>query len=63
MSKNLAPILIITFNRPNHFKKTLSALCQNENANESNLYISIDGPRNEDDKKAQKIRLINKYLN
>ena len=35
MSKNLAPILLIGYNRPNHFKKTLLTLCQNKKANES----------------------------
>lgn len=53
MSIKLAPLLLIAFNRPIHFKKTLLALCQNQKAKESILYISIDGPRNEEDKKLQ----------
>ena len=54
MPKKLAPILLIAFNRPNHFKKSLLALRQNEKANESILYISIDGYRTKNDLKLQK---------
>jgi len=61
MSKHLAPILLIAFNRPIHFKKTLTALCKNKKAKESILYISIDGPRNKHDKKNQE--LIFNYIN
>ena len=50
MSLSDIPILILTFNRPYHFNKCL------ENLNESKIkkiYISIDGPRNKDDKEKQ----------
>lgn len=53
--KKLAPILIIGFNRPTHFRKTLNALSKNELAKKSTLFISIDGPRNERDEKSQKL--------
>ena len=52
--KDLAPILLIGFNRPDHFNKTLFALCKNNLAKESKLIISIDGPKNKDDENAQK---------
>ena len=55
MEDELAPILLIGFNRPIHFKKTLKALCKNEDAKKSILYISIDGPRNANDLKLQEI--------
>ena len=54
MSNKLAPILLIGFNRPRHFKETLIALSKNKLAKESTLYISIDGSRNNDDLKLQK---------
>ena len=42
----LAPIVLIAFNRANHFKQTLSALAKNKEAKDSMLYVCIDGPRN-----------------
>ena len=57
---DFAPILLIAFNRPNHFYQTLIALCKNRFADKSFLYISIDGPISENDKKSQK--LIYEYL-
>ena len=62
ISNQLAPILLIGFNRPIHFQKTLLALRENEKAKQSTLYISIDGPRNEDDIKMKYwVRLFNNY--
>ena len=60
--KDLAPILLICFNRPDHFSQTLFALSQNELAKQSKLFISIDGPKNKNDENAQKeiLRLIEK---
>ncbi len=52
---DLAPILLIAFNRPDHFNKTLFALCKNNLAKESKLIISIDGPKNKNDENAQKL--------
>ena len=57
---DFAPILLIAFNRPNHFYHTLIALCNNRFADKSDLYISIDGPLTENDKKSQ--QLIYEYL-
>ena len=50
----LAPIVLIAFNRVNHFKQTLSALAKNKEAKDSMLYICIDGPRNLEEEKNQK---------
>ncbi len=55
--KDLAPILLICFNRPYHLSKTLFALSQNELAKQSNLFISIDGPKNKNDENAQNLIL------
>lgn len=53
--KNYAPVVLIGFNRPEHFKNTIQALAQNYGATETNLYCYIDGARNSDDKYSQKI--------
>ena len=41
----LAPIIVFAYNRPEHLKKTLTWLSQNEHADESTLFIYCDGPR------------------
>lgn len=45
----LAPIILFVYNRPEHTLKTLSALQKNELADQSELYIFSDGPKNESD--------------
>lgn len=47
-----APILLFTFNRLWHTQQTIDALSKNLLANESNLIVFSDGPRNEADKPA-----------
>ena len=37
---NFAPVLLIAYNRPRHFKKSLVALCKNEFSEKTTLYIS-----------------------
>jgi hypothetical protein len=46
-----SPICIFAYNRPFHLERTLSALAQNHEASESKVYIFIDGPKDEYDKK------------
>ena len=41
----LAPIIVFAYNRPDHLRKTLTWLGQNELANRSTLYIFCDGPK------------------
>lgn len=43
----LAPLIVFAYNRPLHLRETLSALVQNAEAKYSDLYIFIDGPKNE----------------
>lgn len=45
MNKQLAPIAIFAFNRPDHTRKTLEALSANPEAAASTLYIFADGPK------------------
>jgi len=46
--ENLAPIVIFTYNRLWHTKQTIEALQKNDLAEESELYIFSDGPKNKD---------------
>ena len=48
-NKNLAPIILFVFNRPQHTKKTIDALRKNKLAIESRLFIFSDGPRSKSD--------------
>ena len=43
--KQLAPIVLFVYNRPNHTLQTLEALSRNELASESDLYIYADAPK------------------
>jgi len=43
MNTNLAPIILFVYNRPEHTRKTLLALSENNLASESILYIYCDG--------------------
>ena len=45
--EKLAPIILFTYNRPEHTQKVLNALADNKLAKDSNLYIFCDGPKNE----------------
>lgn len=47
---DLAPIVMFTFNRLEHTKKTIEALKKNNFAKESEIFIFSDGPRNEQEK-------------
>lgn len=42
---NLAPIIVFTYNRPDHTFETLEALRNNKLADQSTLYIFCDGPK------------------
>ena len=44
----LAPIVLFTYNRPQHTKETVEALRLNELANESELIIFADAAKNEE---------------
>lgn len=61
----LAPVILFTFNRPEHTKKTLDTLSLNDLANKTNLYIFSDGAQDEiDEKNVKLVRvLLNKFKN
>ncbi len=46
----LAPIALFAYNRPQHLRRTVEALAVNALAAESELFVFLDGPRNEDDR-------------
>jgi Predicted glycosyltransferases len=48
---NPAPIVIFTYNRPIHTKETIEALQKNNYAEESDLIVFSDAPKNEDAQK------------
>jgi hypothetical protein len=50
-SEPLAPIVLFVYNRPIHTERTLSALKRNSLAEESDLIIFSDGPKNVEDLK------------
>ena len=41
----LAPVIVFSYNRPDHLRQTLGALSRNDFAAESNLYIFCDGAK------------------
>lgn len=47
----LAPIVLFVYNRPEHTRVTIDALKKNELAQESDLFIFSDAPKNENAKK------------
>ena len=51
MTAQMAPIVIFAFNRPNHLAQLLKSLLQNKEFADSDLYIYVDGPRNNSDLK------------
>lgn len=57
---SLAPIVLFTFNRLDHTKKTIDALKENILAKESELFIFSDGARNSEER--IKVNLLREYL-
>lgn len=58
---DLAPIAVIAFNRADTLKTTLTSLAANPLADQSDLYIFIDGPRSNkggEDKKINKVKAV-----
>jgi hypothetical protein len=47
-----APIVVFAFNRPVHFKTVMTALANNPEASNSEVYIFCDGPRSDEDARA-----------
>lgn len=59
MNKNreVAPVVLFTYNRPGHTKRTIEALAANELAEQTDLYVFSDAAKKEaDTEKVQEIR-------
>ena len=59
--ENLAPIVLFTYNRLEHTKKTIAALQQNMYAADSELYIYSDGPKK--DAAKESVEAVRAFLN
>jgi hypothetical protein len=57
---NYAPIALFVYNRPWHTKQTIEALQKNELADQSELFIFSDGPKNKTD--AIEVQNVRKYI-
>jgi acetyltransferase-like isoleucine patch superfamily enzyme len=59
---SLSPIALFVYNRPDHTRRTLEALAENELADQSTLYVFSDGPKNaileEDTAKVTEVRRV-----
>lgn len=63
MIKELAPIILFVYNRPDHTRQTVEALQKNEFAKESVLYVFSDGPKeNATQEQLEKIQEVRKYI-
>ena len=57
---HLAPIIFITYNRPDHLIRSLRSLKKNKLSKKSTIIIYSDGAKNSEDKK--KILKIRKFI-
>lgn len=44
-TRSLAPVILFTYNRPEHTKRTIEALAANELAAETDLYVFSDAAK------------------
>lgn len=56
----LAPVVIFVYNRPEHAEETIKSLSKNYLANETEVYIYSDGPKNE--KAIAQVGLVRDYI-
>lgn len=57
--RNLAPVCLFAYNRPDHLSQALISLSKNNFYKESEIFIFSDGPKNEEDSlKVEQVRKI-----
>ena len=56
----LAPVILFTYNRPNHIKRNIESLLKNKEAGQSDLFVFSDAPKKEEDK--LKVEQVREYL-
>jgi hypothetical protein len=59
--KTYAPIVLFVYNRPEHTRRTVETLKQNEGAAESDLFVYCDGAKNES--AAENVQKVRNYVN
>lgn len=59
---NYAPIVLFGFNRPDALMNTVSSLLQNQEAKDSDLFVFVDGPREEKEREKEKVDVVRKYV-
>lgn len=58
--RQVAPVILFTYNRPEHTKNTIEALAKNELAEQTALYVFSDAAKKEQD--AEKVTQIRAYV-
>ena len=56
-----APIFVSVFDRPYHFKACIESLAKNEGAENTLLFVSSDGPK--DEASSHNVKLVRDYIN
>ena len=56
----LSPVVVFAYNRPHHLQSTMDALNDNKLAGESELFVFVDGAKNEQDR--EKVEETRKVL-
>jgi len=60
---NLSPIVLFVYNRPWHTRQTIEALRKNDLADQSDLFIYSDGPKEEKrEQSEEKVQKVREYL-
>ncbi|GBD92475.1 hypothetical protein BMS3Abin05_00047 [bacterium BMS3Abin05] len=59
-AKDLAPIVLFVYNRPEHTRRTIETLQNNELANESKLFIYSDAAKNAEDE--SRVKEVREYI-
>lgn len=63
MDKDLAPIVLFVYNRPEHTQKVVEGILANPEAKDSILYVFADGPKeNASEDCLEKIAQVRKYI-
>lgn len=59
-SRQVAPVVLLTYNRPEHTKNTIEALAKNELADQTDLYVFSDAAKKKAD--IEKVEQIRSYV-
>ena len=62
MVHNLAPIIVFAFNRPEALRNTIHSLLRNTEAQESELYVFVDGARPDKPGETEKVKDVQEYV-